>query len=148
MPLQNYSIDISNIFQINELNQQTNITTNENNEIIVSQSTQFEKGKQLFSNIWLFIDEHIFWIKFIYLLVCVLLLLKTAKQIVILTWYFIKSPKEKRRNYTIVVNDRFDSPFTFFKWVFIPKDQYQDKDLENIIAHEHIHATQYHSLDY
>lgn len=59
----------------------------------------------------------------------------------------LKNRNEKLQNWTIVRIDENIVPFSFFRWIFIPRNAYRDKDLKAVIIHEKIHAQQYHSLD-
>jgi TonB family protein len=46
----------------------------------------------------------------------------------------------------VVTNSRY-APFSFFSFVFINKELYNNQDISTILAHEKIHATQFHSVD-
>ncbi len=39
------------------------------------------------------------------------------------------------------------APFSFFSWIFVNPDFYEEKDLQEIILHEKTHVRQLHSLD-
>jgi len=39
------------------------------------------------------------------------------------------------------------SPFSFFRWIFIPERKYLTQEEKTIIAHEEVHARQMHSFD-
>ena len=45
------------------------------------------------------------------------------------------------------MNNKLNSNFSFFKWIFICSDSVSDEELDQIITHEQIHASQYHSAD-
>ena len=47
----------------------------------------------------------------------------------------------------LLLNHRFRNTFSFFDWIFIGPEKIKKEDLEHIIIHERIHATQYHTLD-
>jgi len=47
----------------------------------------------------------------------------------------------------IVFLDKDTTPFSFFNFFFINKSIFSDQDFERIIAHELVHAKQYHSID-
>ncbi len=47
----------------------------------------------------------------------------------------------------IVFLDKNTTPFSFFNFFFINKPDFSDRDFERIIAHELVHAKQYHSID-
>lgn len=73
-----------------------------------------------------------------------LLLHRTVRQLAGL--YLVKRRAEYRKQgkYTFIYTDR-SSPFSFFYWIFIPKESSHRKDL--IIKHEQVHARQGHSFD-
>jgi biopolymer transport protein ExbD len=73
--------------------------------------------------------------RFIYL--CMRLFLITRKNEII------------RKNGFRLVNLRGDfSPFSFFSYVFINLDSVSAREMENILAHEHVHVQQQHTLDH
>ncbi len=47
----------------------------------------------------------------------------------------------------LLFNHRFRNTFSFFDWIFVGPEKIKKEDLEHIIIHERIHATQYHTLD-
>jgi len=49
--------------------------------------------------------------------------------------------------YTILSNPNIESPFSFFRWIFIPKDIMDREEMESIVIHESVHVSQYHSAD-
>ena len=73
-------------------------------------------------------------VKFLFNLIHVLILLKNSERL-------------KKDGVTIVLNKKVKSPFTFFKWVFIPINQYNKPVNDEILIHEKVHALQYHSID-
>lgn len=50
-------------------------------------------------------------------------------------------------DYTIVYTKDNIAPFSFFKYIFLNEDSVENKDLNQIIAHEYIHVKQNHSID-
>lgn len=83
----------------------------------------------------------------IYFLVALLLICRIVLQLLVLTFQYLKSEKIYRKNYVILLNHRFRNTFSFFRWIFIARNSASEEDLEQIIAHERIHASQYHSVD-
>ncbi len=83
----------------------------------------------------------------IYFLVSILLISRILFQIVLMTIQYLKSEKEKIEKYTIIYNDRFKNTFSFFNWIFVNKEHSLNEDMDQIISHEKIHASQYHSFD-
>lgn len=55
--------------------------------------------------------------------------------------------KKEYCGHRILVNSVTENPFSFFGWIFIPGDCLKDEESGNIIIHEGIHASQYHSAD-
>jgi beta-lactamase regulating signal transducer with metallopeptidase domain len=83
-----------------------------------------------------------------YVAVALVLLLRFLVQFLsIFTLIFKSSEKLKNNGYSIVFTDRFQNSFSFFKWVFISKTHTDAEELKQIILHEKIHASQYHSAD-
>lgn len=57
------------------------------------------------------------------------------------------SEKITKHETTIYLNNKIESPFTFFKLIFIPNINLMENENKDIITHERIHASQYHSID-
>ena len=38
-------------------------------------------------------------------------------------------------------------PFSFFGWIFIPKENWDTEEMGNVLSHEQAHVKQYHSID-
>jgi hypothetical protein len=83
----------------------------------------------------------------LYLLITVVLLSRIILQLVVLTYNYLRSDKIKDSGCIILLNHRFKNSFSFFKWIFVTIDGHSREDLDQIIAHEKIHASQYHSFD-
>ncbi len=83
----------------------------------------------------------------LYLFITVLLLSRIILQLLVLTYNYFTSVKMKDSGFVILLNHRFKNSFSFFKWIFVTTDGHSGEDLDQIIAHEKIHASQYHSLD-
>ncbi|NJK85037.1 MAG: hypothetical protein HC906_02740 [Bacteroidales bacterium] len=60
---------------------------------------------------------------------------------------YLSSEKIRENGLAILVNGKIKHSFSFFNLIFIPKEKYLDKESGDIIAHEKIHASQYHSID-
>ena len=61
--------------------------------------------------------------------------------------FILKYPKAKRNGYVFIEADASTSPFSFFNYIIYPKDGFSDTELDQIIAHEKVHASQFHSFD-
>jgi hypothetical protein len=83
----------------------------------------------------------------IYLLITAIFLIRILLQLIILTFNYIRSEKLKRNDCVLLFNHRFRNTFSFFDWIFIGPGKIKKDDLEHIIIHERIHATQFHTLD-
>ena len=57
------------------------------------------------------------------------------------------SEKNKQDKTTVLLNNKIGSPFTFFHWIFIPGNWLKENENKDILTHERIHASQYHSID-
>ncbi len=55
--------------------------------------------------------------------------------------------KRKVMGFDVRVMDTDDSPFSFFRWIFVNPEGQTDKQLSEILLHESTHARQLHSLD-
>jgi len=77
--------------------------------------------------------------------------------VIFLTWFLIRimqlfylihnSKIRREKGYRLVLFDRHISPFSFFNMIFINEKSVFQKNLETILAHEHIHIKQVHTLD-
>ncbi len=102
-----------------------------------------EKNEDLISNAinWLLL------LKIAYLFVAILLIVRILIQIITLTIKYSKSKKVKESGYVLIYNSGFKNSFSFFNWIFINDKDKSEKQLQSVLAHEKIHASQYHSLD-
>ncbi|HNQ66943.1 MAG TPA: M56 family metallopeptidase [Bacteroidales bacterium] len=59
-----------------------------------------------------------------------------------------RSIKERYRNNVLVLSDEKINPFSIFKYIFLSRSHFEDKNgLEQILSHERVHIMQYHSID-
>lgn len=80
-------------------------------------------------------------------IVTALLLCKMGLQIASILKIRRKNEVVKSDGYTIIKMQSNTSPFSFFKWIFINKEDEYHCNIEEIITHEKAHARQLHSLD-
>ncbi|MBA6152963.1 M56 family metallopeptidase [Gelidibacter maritimus] len=60
----------------------------------------------------------------------------------------IKNNDKKKISKYIYINTSQDvTPFSFFKWIVFNPELFKDEELELILQHEKIHASQFHSID-
>ncbi|MBN1927340.1 MAG: hypothetical protein JW798_16010 [Prolixibacteraceae bacterium] len=62
-------------------------------------------------------------------------------------YLFYHCEKIRENRTTILLTDKIGSPFTFFNWTFVPGNYLKSDENKEILAHERIHASQYHSID-
>lgn len=81
----------------------------------------------------------------VYIVVIAVLLLRFLMQLFsILT---IKSRKETYNGIAIRVPQKIETPFSFFKRIYINPSLHSEKELNEILTHEQTHAKQWHSVD-
>lgn len=85
--------------------------------------------------------------KSLYLGISTILLLIIIFQACKIIWLYSKSEKKLINNFTVLFSSKISYPFSFFNWILIPSEKYDNADIENIIIHERIHATQLHTID-
>jgi len=86
-------------------------------------------------------------IKFVYAFISLLLIIRVFLGFAKIYQLYSKSQKEISDGYNMLFNPKIISPFSFYKFIFIPSNLKNHKDLEFIIPHEIIHIKNYHSLD-
>jgi hypothetical protein len=47
----------------------------------------------------------------------------------------------------LVINAEVDAPFSFFRWVILNPERYEQDEFDQILLHERVHCRQWHSLD-
>lgn len=57
------------------------------------------------------------------------------------------SRKTKHGSIILLESERVKSPFSFFRWIFLPVNMIDQKERQSIIIHEKIHSSQYHTID-
>ena len=83
----------------------------------------------------------------IYLLGAGLFLLRLSYKIIQLFILIKRYGYQNNEGIKIVFIDKNTTPFSFFNFFFINKSNFSDQDFQRIIAHELVHAKQYHSID-
>ena len=92
-------------------------------------------------------SSQIQWSEFLvglYVVVVSLLLIRMIFHLLMLLRLFVTSVRIRQDTFIVLVNPKIQSPFSFFKWIFISEDFF---DNEDVLHHEKVHASQYHSLD-
>ncbi len=68
-------------------------------------------------------------------------------QLTSLGFVVFKNKSEKQGPFTFVTTNKNTSPFSFFNWIVYNPNNFTKTELEQIITHEKVHASQYHSVD-
>jgi len=61
--------------------------------------------------------------------------------------YYKHSEKKYIGNIPVLLMSKTQTSFSFFKWIFLPENFICDQENREIVIHEHVHASQYHSID-
>lgn len=68
-------------------------------------------------------------------------------QIVSLATFLRKQDSKQKGKYTYIETTKKESPFSFFNWIIYNPNLFNKTELNQIIAHEKVHAKQYHTID-
>ncbi|MEL4457337.1 M56 family metallopeptidase [Lutimonas vermicola] len=68
-------------------------------------------------------------------------------QLASLSRFIIRLPKKKIGRFIFISTEESISPFSFFNYIIYPNNGFDENELDQIIAHEKVHATQFHTLD-
>lgn len=82
----------------------------------------------------------------IYLSISLLLSIRLLVHLIKVLYLFGTS-KKVRTERIVLLSKTNGSSFAFFNWIFIPSSYYGNDETKDIISHERIHASQYHSID-
>lgn len=83
----------------------------------------------------------------IYLVGFAFILLRTLFSLAVIFRLYFVSAKKRQKGFTILINKSVKAPYSFFGWVFIPQKMFEENDYREIILHEKVHVSQYHSID-
>ena len=86
-------------------------------------------------------------LQYLYIAGVIVLLLRFIVQLVTIGIWYSRSRKVKQPMFTLLFHERFSTPFSFFKWIFLTEKRLPETDFEKIIAHESVHVKQRHSFD-
>jgi len=82
-----------------------------------------------------------------YLLIAMIFAGTVAFQLFRIMHLYTVSRKSPEGRIIVLTHRNIRSPFSFFRFVFIPDNISDSEERRNILIHESIHASQYHSLD-
>ncbi|WP_208889749.1 M56 family metallopeptidase [Polaribacter sejongensis] len=74
-------------------------------------------------------------------------LVKFLIQLMSLSFVIFKNKKEKVGRFTFINTIKNSSPFSFFCWIIINPNNFTKSELEQVMIHEKVHASQLHSID-
>jgi len=83
----------------------------------------------------------------VYIIGLLIFLIQFIVQFGSLIVLLMKNPKYKDQNFTYIIVKNKISPFSFFKWIVYNPESYMEEELQLILTHEKVHATQLHSID-
>lgn len=86
------------------------------------------------------------YLKWLYFIGFVLFTLFLLVQLLFIILTVIRTLKVKDGNFRLIQLKQVRSPFSFLNWIFIPQNE-EIKNIDQIIEHEKIHASQLHSID-
>jgi TonB-dependent SusC/RagA subfamily outer membrane receptor len=84
---------------------------------------------------------------YIYIVGTLIFLLRFLFQLSSLVRLYTQSAKQKVLSYIYVLTKNAISPFSFFNWIVFNPEHFNKTELEQIITHEKVHASQLHSID-
>lgn len=83
----------------------------------------------------------------VYLTITGILMLRIMRQFYLITTCYRKAQKERAGPLTLVWNTRYKNSFSFFRLIFLNRNTINTNEQPQVIAHEQVHALQYHSID-
>ncbi len=79
--------------------------------------------------------------------VIILLTIRLFIQLGSIVWLAVKSKSKIIFNRKVYIHDRPSGPFSFFRFVFLSREDYSPNELKEILEHEYTHVSQWHSID-
>lgn len=84
---------------------------------------------------------------YIYVIVALFFIIRIVHELYLIIDCYRKATKEKKDNVQFVWNHQYKGSFSFFHYIFLNRSFLRDDDLDKVLAHEKVHARQYHSMD-
>jgi len=143
LPLTNYSIDLQFASRSAvQAQQSTNQVVETTDHLPVSETSKTELASVSQSKInWLTIAING------YFTIMFVLLIRLLIRILVTVFAYTFATKVWISGRMMALSNSINTPFSFFNWIFINEEQINSSDLDKIVAHENIHASQYHSFD-
>ncbi|WP_340113718.1 M56 family metallopeptidase [Maribellus mangrovi] len=140
LPLSTFQIDIKfpeNKYKIEHAHDNLTTKTSLNDEIAVNTSNISPQKNNNWSIVNLLFAVYFLGLSFFSLRLLIHL---------IKIFYLFWTSKRIKQDNIVLLNGGTGSPFTFCNWIFVPSDLEKDEN-KDILTHERIHASQYHSID-
>ncbi len=83
----------------------------------------------------------------VYVIGVVFFTIRFLAQLSSLIWFLYTHSKLRLDNYILIETTKNIAPFSFFNYIVYNRDDFDNKELEQIFAHEKVHANQLHSFD-
>jgi len=83
----------------------------------------------------------------VYIIGLLVLSIRSITGLATLAFIYRRSQKIKYHGFTAVILSGNQSPFTFFNLLFINRSDYEQRKIDELIAHENVHRDQFHSID-
>ena len=83
----------------------------------------------------------------VYAIGVVFFTIRFLSQLSSLIWFLYTHSKLRRDKYILIETTKNIAPFSFFNYIVYNRDDFDNKELEQIFAHEKVHANQLHSFD-
>ncbi len=87
------------------------------------------------------------WAEIVFWAGAVLLAIRLVMQLVSLYRLYRNSEPGKVHNYAVRLIDGDVSPFSFWRSIYVNPDKLSPSDLEKVLEHEHVHVSEWHTLD-
>lgn len=136
LPLLSVSIDYTSLFGKEKMTTISLPAISEKNMAIIADPAEdgfFSAYSDLFLKLYLAISS--------------LLILRILIQLVRMLFLYLVSNRRRNGRNMVLYSGYIKSPSSFFRLIFIPDNLFDNEEGENIITHESIHASQYHSFD-
>ena len=91
--------------------------------------------------------DYYFWLKLIYIAVMFIIISRFLLSILHIINLYRKAEKINYWRFHLVKSNMFNYSFSFFNIIFVNTAELNENEIESILAHENIHASQYHTVD-
>ncbi len=95
-------------------------------------------------------ESYVDWIallKSIYIIGVIIFSIRCCIQLLSVARIISKGKTENLTGFKLIKVKENIAPFSFFKWIVINADQFNNDEIEQVLIHEKAHASEYHSID-